>query len=161
MDLKKRSTGDWDVLAKNTDMIIGDGNEEQGLNLCLFYPVIITVYPQEGRARVEVYYRTLRQSMKFEMPLAILHESEMLFEWALGILHEQEGIIIEIPLAKLVEQVLEITMPLKIKPIELHIQVSKKGETQFVIKSLEKGGKPRRKTIKTLQALREYLKKSE
>ena len=160
MDLRKRVSGasDWDVLSSDTGLKISGESNGDMLVLGAFYPIEIVIYPQEGKA--EIYYRMLRQTFKIEIPLAIRHEMEIPLEWCLGILKRQEGIEISIPLARIVKLVMDMSMPLKIKPIELHIQVSSTGKTQFVIKSLEKGGKLRRKTIKTLQALREYLKKS-
>lgn len=160
MDLARRSVGDWDVLCKRDDMIVAGGTDEgDQLLLGLHYAVIITIEPEEGKARVEVFYKDVWQEMDFEWTLGIPRKAELAIEWALGVLRKHEDLIIEIPLMRLIESVdLLLKMPLKIKPIELTIRVSKDGKHKRLGASwIGKLGKTRKKTVKSLQELRKLL----
>ena len=160
MELRKSSSGDWDVLAKNKGMIIGDTDSEGGLDLTLglFYPIEITILPQEGKTRVEVFYRTLRQSIVMEIPLAIQHEMTIPLEWSLGILRRIEGISIEWSLVKIVKAVcLLLEQPLHTKPEKIKILVPLKGEPKFEV-WFKGTPKSKRKTVATIKELAKLLK---
>jgi len=160
MNLRKRISGasDFDVLSSDTGLKISGESEGDMLVLGAFYSIVITILPQEGRIRAEVYFRDVRQVMSFELPLGLAREMSIPLEWSLGILRKMEGIEISIPLMRLVEQTLEIVMPLKIKPLKLRILVEESGKARFGIEYIGKIGKGKRKTIKTLKELREVLK---
>ena len=157
MNLRKRISGasNWDVLSSDTGLKIDD-SESQGDMLVLgaFYPIIIEILPEEGRIRAKVYFRELRQTMTFELPLGLAREMSIPLEWSLGLLRKMEGIEISIPLARIVTQVFDMTMPIHAKIATLRILVSKAGKTQYRV-CFE--GKPESKA-ESLEELRELLK---
>ena len=156
-NLSKRSIGDWDILAKRNDMIIGEQGEGDILTLGLYYPVIIVIEPTLGKGEAQVYVRLLKQTMKMEWALAVPREMEMIMTWALGIIHKMEAIEITIPLAKIVNQVLELSMPLHTKPEKIRILVPLKGEPKFEV-WFKGTPKSKRKTVATIKALSKLLK---
>jgi len=164
-NLRKSSSGDFDVLMKRTDMQIAGEPEDGGLDLTLgwFAPVIITVTPQ-GIAEVQVYYKHLQQYLKFTMPLGIQREHVMDFVRALGVL----GVTtfgLKISLARKVEYIFEMLMSLKTKPLKIKIFVDGSGDTYYTLKRHSKVkttveiGETASKTIRTLKDLKKALRK--
>ena len=154
-NLKKGSSHDFDLLAENKGIALGD-SENLTLILGKFspYPIEVTIIPALGKARVEVYFRELHQKMIFELPLAIAHEMEIPFSWVLGILHKQEDLELSIPLARILNQVLDMAMPLHVKIARLKILVSELSEIKYKVYF---EGKPEAKA-ETLEELRKLLK---
>lgn len=159
MNLRKRISGasDFDVLSSDTGLKIDD-SESQGDMLVLgaFYPIVIEILPEEGRIRAKVYLRDVRQVMSFELPLAIAREMSIPLEWSLGILRKQ-GLEISIPLARTVQQVLDVLMPIHTKPEQIKILVPLKGKPKYEV-WFKGTPKNKRKVVATLKALSKLLK---
>jgi len=157
MNLKKGSSFDFDVLGENKGLIT-EQNSENGQVLVLGkyepYPITITILPISGKARVQVYFRQLQQSMSFEIPLGIAREMSIPLSWSLGILRKMEGLELSIPLARIVTQVLEMVMLIHVKIATLKILVSEAGKIQYNV-CFE--GKPESKA-ESLEQLRKLLK---
>lgn len=153
-NLKKGSSHDFDLLAENKGIDMGD-SENLTLVLAKFspYPITIEILPIEGRIRARIYYRELSQYLTFEIPLGLHREMEIPMLWSLGLLRKQ-GLDLEIPLARIVTQILEMIMPIHAKIAKLKILVSEVGEVQY---SVNFEGKPEVKAG-SLEELRELLK---
>lgn len=163
MNLKKGSSYDFDLLAENKSLDVGDS--EDGLTLVLQkfspYPITVIITPTEGKARVEVYLRKLEQYMTFEVPLATARKMSISLEMNLAILRKQ-GLDVAIPLMRSIEAVcLFLSQPLKIAPIKLTIKVDKIGEKTFGIEWKGRFGRTRKETVKTLKDLLKLLKEGE
>jgi len=159
--LRKNSSGSWDNLAKNTDMVIGDSDEDQGLDLTLglFYAVEVEILPQEGRARIRFFERELHATLlDIEWSLGIPRETEITIEHALGVLRRQTDLELEIPLLAIVKQALAIIMPLRPKILKLTIKVPESKKPVFKLDYLGKLGKPKSVVVRNLRTLREILK---
>lgn len=158
-NLRKTSSHDFDVLSKNTNIVIGD-SEDQGLDLTLglFYPIEVIIEPELGRARI--IYRHLEQTMVFEIPLGILRKQKMPFSWSLGIPRFQSDLTISISLMREIHQVLDLLIPIHTKPEQIRILVPLKGEPKYKVYFK---GKPKSKSkvVATLRALSKLLKKEE
>ena len=160
-NLEKNSSGSFDVLAKNTDMQIGNVSDDEGLDLTLsqFYPIEITITP-EGKARIRVFERELRaEALSIEWSLGIPRETEISITQALGVLRRQ-SLEVQIPLRRIVTQVLEILWSVHTKPEKIKILVPLKGEPKFEI-YFEGKPKSKVKMVATLKALAKLLKKGD
>ena len=75
MNLSKSNIGDWDVLAQNTNMIIGDSSEDYGWNLTLFFGEFVTteVAVVTGKPhREKVAFVRIKEVMfEVELPLGV------------------------------------------------------------------------------------------
>lgn len=163
MDLKKGSSHDFDLMAENKGIAMGDS---ENLTLVLQkyepYPITIIILPEEGRARIKVYFRELRQTMVFEIPLGLAREMSVPFEWALGLLRKMEGLEISVPLTRTLKAVcLLLEQPLKINPIKLEIAVSDTGKTRYGIEWKGEFGRSRTETVRTLKALLKLFKEED
>lgn len=159
-NLRKTSSHDFDVLSKNTNMIIGD-NEDQGLDLTLglFYPIEVIIEPELGRARVR--YRQLSGvQLEIEIPLGILRKQEMPFELPLGVPRFQSDLTISMPLMRQIYQVLDLLIPIHTQPEQIKILVPLKGEPKYEV-WFKGTPKSKRKVVATLKALSKLLKKEE
>ena len=115
MNLCNGKSGDWDVLAKNTNMIIGDTDEDWGLDLTLFFgefgePIVIEAVGKR-RERI-IQYRHLMAEMPFEWDLAVPKEMEIDMEIPLGILVIDTSFILEHALGISRTQKTEMEIPL-------------------------------------------------
>ena len=161
MNLGNGKSGDWDVLAKNTNMIIGDTSEDYGLDLTLFFGTFgeIIVIEAVGKRRERVIqYRHLMAEMPFEWALAVPREMEIVAEIPLGILvvdtsftlehafgiPRTQEIDMEIPLSTLIWYLsdLEISIPLAVfhsQSMDFEVPLGKTLEgSRKKLKKLEK-----------------------
>ena len=104
MNLNKRNFGDWDVLAENTNMIIGDSSEDYGWNLTFFFgefvtPEVVVVIGKPHREEV-VSVRVKEAICEVKFPLGIpLHFEVGEVESSLGIPIENLNLVnMNIPL---------------------------------------------------------------
>ena len=115
MNLCNGKSGDWDILAKNTNMIIGDTSEDYGLDLTLFFGEFgeAIVIEAVGKRREKVIqYRDLVGEMPFEWTLAIPKEMEIDVEIPLGILVIDASFVLEHNLGISRIQKMEMELPL-------------------------------------------------
>lgn len=107
MNLCNGKSGDWDILAKNTNMIIGDTDEDWGLDLTLFFgtfgEAIIPVEVQIGKVPKYVVIPFHQFLLKVKGDLLIPTEEQMLAD-----------ISMPIKLPKLTQELFQITMPLRL-----------------------------------------------
>lgn len=161
MNLCNGKSGDWDVLARNTNMIIGDTSEDYGLDLTLFFgefgEVIIVEAVGKRREKI-IQYRHLMAEMAFEWVLAVPREMEIVAEIPLGILvvdtsftmehafgiSRTQNIDVEIPFSTLIWHLsdVEISVPLAVfhsQSMDFEIPLGKTLEgSRRKLKKLEK-----------------------
>ena len=80
MNLSKSNVGDWDVLAENTNMVIGDSSEDYGWNLTFFFGefgVYVPIYAI-GKPRDRMTYVRVKEVIfEVELPLGIPFQFEL------------------------------------------------------------------------------------
>lgn len=162
--MKKRSSGDFDVLGKDNSMKIGN-QEDEGLSLILCsYPIIVVTIVPEGISEVKIRYERLKeQILKIEIPLGIPVSCQFEILASLGIKVKCDNLlVVECPLAitHVILNMLEVQAPLLSK-WKIFIEVDRNNDSTIKLETITKLGKTRKRTVKSLQALRKLLRKEE